>query len=367
MTVDIKYDPDQYLAIVADGQVRLEPATVPPPKPEPTPEPEPSPEPDVDLPDVIDAPAGKRHEYSDLQVWSPDLEYVLLRDEIYTWPSLKPVRKVWGACPVWANTRPHSVLSYGDAERWMTTDAATGEQSAVNFTNPIDTTISYQQPSKTHDRRASYTHTRDVYIRYGSGEHGAWPLNAYVNFVAMCPTRDRVFVQFDQSGEGRHKGAWLYYLDGQPIRQITTHGHHGCLGYDAIGDYFCTFETAHPQNNNWPGLVWHYLHDEPQPPVFCQDAYALGWNVMHLSALRHGSNEVLITTRENDPKWKTTYPHPRSCYLATQEGIVEGTMFRHGQPASTAYYDQAHGSLRHDGKWMVCDTAQGAKFVRLSR
>ncbi|MDA0245201.1 MAG: hypothetical protein OT477_17435 [Chloroflexi bacterium] len=330
------------------------------------------------------------HLYSQLQVFSPDMNYLLLAENgnyvvrHFSDLSNMPIDPSSWNAPRWWPAQPHSIIHYDSNEdttlRVQATDVQTGQTTTL-FTFPSTYTRilgaqSFDELSRNGRWMAGMAQTQtpnqnilfaldlqtmtlgaqiDVDGLYGGAcqPDPEWG-NVRPDWVGVSPLGNYLVVQWVRDGVTRCSGFESFDLTTGAFIGRAYEGHaHSDMGVAADGqtEYLVVFEleAAPPnQGNSSVGLRLLPGTQTISPPIYLQPTH---WNNGHISC--QGPDGVCLISMWTDESngWS-----PREGELVLQ--YFDGSLLRlaHHRSSQCGYWNQPRASLSHNGRYIVFDS-----------
>ena len=333
--------------------------------------------------EIIAAPMGWRHEYSQLQAFNFDSTIVLLLNvddgaravfDVETMTSLHPIR---GFYPRWL-PGTNTVVSLVSGVKILYTDAVTGEETEhmdLSGTCRRAGAQGYEEISK--DGRWIGVYCRDPNETFffvdliqrqlgwisragdvcGGGEGLDW--------VGAAPVGNQASIQWKGEGEGGCRGHWTYDVKtGAPGRNIRSGNAHSDQGVDATGRmYLITRKSKHPNFNGVPSVAQHWYDGAPDTHL-----RMIPWNrAIHLSC-QSAPGDACVIWSSNDPEPYGGRMHRGEVWLQHLDGRV--TRLAHhrsvgGCSGSRNYWSAPMASISPDGRYAIFGSDWGTACAQI--
>lgn len=324
-------------------------------------------------------PQLMRHEYSQLQAWSPDERHMLLRDladesmvVVEAQGEMAPVMRVRGSGARWLpDGRVMSWLS--GPPRIIATDLDGQTEELMRFSYPgMNNGAGHEEVSR--DGRF----TGALVSNDGQGRQRVLLIDlkarravidrtvadvcggaGYPDWVAPSPMGRYLVLQWATDGQGPCRGMEVYSPStGQRVRQIHGHHHHSSLGVSDDGrEYLVTYENHHPANLNHPSLVRYMLDDGQRT-----DLRMIPWGRMeHVSCLGPPGAPCAVSAGYEFPQ---NQPLQGEIYLLGQAGGLRRLAY-HRSTGCGSYFAQPQASISRSGRHVAFASDWGGGCDRI--
>ena len=323
---------------------------------------------------------GSVHEYSQLQSFTDDGEFVLLIETdgyaIRRYSDLSLVKKAWWTSPAWLPGTHKLLVIEGDPVRYFTVDADVGGTQTLHMTLPQ---FRYASGARSHESPSLDGRWTALYVN-NDGQGGQWVcavdlLNKRLgavralrdiqsvdpewgliepDWVGVSPMGRYLTVQQLSGG----KGLELYDIQtGAHVRHVYDHHNHSDQGVSLDGrEFVATTAFTHPDNNNFPSLVVHWLDGAPMTNLRMID-----WNrTDHLSC--KGPRGKILVTAGGRSSGGPLGPLEGELYVASLDGSIQRLV--HHRSKSSDYWMQPKASMSRDGKRIIWSTDLGTAGSR---
>lgn len=327
-------------------------------------------------------PENHSHVYSQLQAFSHDNEYVILIDHdngyhVRRYSDLSIVVNSGGLYSAyrWIPGTHKIIILEGNPVRFRVFDCDTGEWSTLlELPQYLYASGSRSYEELSHDGEWTALYITDagdgtqhiisvnlkekrVGFERSLVDMGAtdptWGLLA-PDWVGVSPLGNYVVVQWVRDDTIPASGLELYDIEtGAFVRRIYTHHNHSDLGVSTDGrEYVFTSELNSPINNNYPGLVMHWLdggdavHLRPMP-----------WaRTSHFSC--QGPNGVILISAGG--AFEGAYKN--ELYAAYPDGSLRRLV--HHRSTGNEYWVLPKASLSRDGSKVIWSSDWGVSGTR---
>lgn len=323
-------------------------------------------------------PAGLRHEYSQLQAWSPDEKHLLLRDlkteamhVINTKTLARVAVTIQGSSAKWLPDG--RVLSWlAGPPRILATSLDGQTEEILKLSYPgMNNGAAYEEVSRDGRWTAGLVENDgkgqqrilliDLKSRKVAVDTAVTSLcggQGYPDWVAPSPMGRYLVIQWAADGKGRCRGMEVYDTSGQRVRQIHQHHHHSSLGVAADGrEYVMTYEDYHPSNPNHPSIVRYMLDDAKR-----EDIRMIPWGRFeHVSCEGAPGSPCVVSAGYEFPN---NQPLLGEVYLVNQDGSLL-RLAHHRSKKCGEYYAQPHASISPTGRKIAfsSDWGQGCGAI----
>lgn len=325
-------------------------------------------------------PAGSVHEYSQLQTFTDDGMYVLLIEQdgyaIRRYSDLTLIAKSWWTSPKWIPGTHKLLVIEGGPVTYYTIDADAAGAKSVVMTLPQ---FMYASGARSHEAMSEDGRWTGLYVN-NDGQGGRWvcavdiidkrlgaarrlqdiqPSDPQwglvdIDWVGISPLGRYMVVQQLSMG----KGLELYDVQtGQHVRQIYDHHNHSDVGVAPDGrEFVATTSLTHPDNNNYPSIVVHWLDGTPAKHLRMID-----WDRSEHYSCKGPRGKILVSAGGRS-RGGPLGPLEGELYVISLDGSVQRLV--HHRSISSDYWMMPKASISKDGKRIIWSTDLGISGKR---